>query len=85
MAKDEIKLLEVANQSYSLIIKLDINEDEYYLNSLTEEILHILKDAEHTEALKKYTADLECEINDFAVDRFNVKKIVTNSDLQASY
>ena len=85
MAKDEIKLLEVENQSYSLIMKLDINEDEYYLNSLTEEILHILKDTEHTEALKKYTADLECEINDFAVDRFNVKKIVTNSDLQASY
>ena len=85
MAKDEIKLLEVENQSYSLIIKLDINEDEYYLNSLTEEILHILKDTEHTETLKKYTADLECKINDFADDRFNVKKIVTNSDLQASY
>ena len=83
MAKDEIKLLEQKDQSYSLIIKLDINEDEYYLNNLTEEILHILKDSEHTETLKKYTDELEVEVNDFAVDRFNVKKIVTSEDLQA--
>ena len=85
MEKDEIKLLELENQSYSLIIKLDINQDEYYLNSLTEEILHILKDTEHNKAFEEYTAKLEVEVNDFAVNRFDVKKIVTNNDLQASY
>jgi len=85
MTKDEIKLIEQEGQSYSLIIKLDINEDEYYLNNLTEEILHILKDSEHTETLKKYTAELEVEVNDFAVDRFNVKKIVTNEDLHEEH
>lgn len=84
MKKNEIKLLEVEDQSYTLIIKLDINEDPYYLNNMTEEILHILKDSEHTEALKKYTAELDVTVNDFAVDRFNVKKIVTSSDLQST-
>lgn len=84
MELNEIKVLEIKDTSYTLVVKLDLNSDEYYLNNLTEEILHILKDTEHTETLKKLTDELDVTVNDFAVDRFNVKKIVTNSDLQST-
>lgn len=84
MKKDEMKLLET-DSGYNLVIRLDILEDGYYTKQLTEEILGILKNEEHTKEIEAYTAALEVKVNNFAIDRFKVEDIVTTSDLQTLY
>ena len=85
MKQGEIKFFEYEGSSYSVVIKKDINKDSYYYNGLKDSVLHILKDEEHAENLKKLAKKAEVKVNDFAVNRFKLKDIVTESDLSAQY
>ncbi len=73
----EVKLYEMDdNAGYCLVVKQDIKADKYYLESMDMTIRHLLKDDEYYEEMNKKAKELKPEINDYAVDRFKVKKIV---------
>lgn len=75
MKKGEVKLIEGDDNACTIYVKLDITEDEYYLNSLNDSILYILKQEEFDKLVSKKTADFKVENNKFATNRFKVKKI----------
>lgn len=76
MKKGEVKLIEGEdNSGYTIFVKLDITEDEYYLTSLTESILYILKQEEFDKHVSEKTADFTVDENTYATNRFKVKKI----------
>ncbi len=73
----EVKLIEDADGAgYCLVVKQDIESDKYYLENMDMTIRHLLKDDEYYEEMNKKASELKPEINDYAVDRFKVKKIV---------
>ncbi len=76
MKKGEVKLIEGEDNACTIYVKLDISEDEYYLNSLNDSILYILKQEEFDKLVTKKTTDFKVDNNKFATKRFKVKKIV---------
>lgn len=76
MKKGEVKLIEGEDDSgYTIYVKLDITEDEYYLENLTDSILYILKQEEFDKHVSSKTADFTVDKNAYAINRFKVKKI----------
>ncbi len=76
MDTDEVKFIQDEYEtSYALVVKKDIKSDKYYLTAMDNIIRHSLKDEEFNKAASEAAAKLNAEINDFAVDRFKVKKI----------
>lgn len=77
MDTDEVKFIENEYEtSYALVVKKDIKSDKYYLKTLDMSIRHTLKDAEFSKATSEAATKLEADVDDFATDRFKVKKIV---------
>lgn len=77
MKTGEVKLIEGEdNSGYTLFVKLDITNDDYYLTNLTESILYILKQEEFDKLVLEKTADFTVDENTYATNRFKVKKIV---------
>jgi hypothetical protein len=77
MKTGEIKVIEMDdNAGCILVIKQDIEADDYYLEEMDMTVRHLLKDAEYTEKMDKEAKKLEAEINKYAVNQFKVKKIV---------
>ncbi len=76
MKEGEIKLVEGKDDSgYTIYIKLDITDDKYYLENLTDSILYILKQEEFDKSVASKTADFSVDKNSYAINRFKVKKI----------
>ena len=72
----EVKLIEDADgEGYCLVVKQDIEADEYYLENMDMTIRHIMKDDEYYAEQNEAAAKLKADINDYAVDRFKVKNI----------
>lgn len=73
----EIKVIEMDDDAGCiLVIKQDIEADDYYLEEMDMTVRHLLKDAEYTEKMDEEAKKLEAEINKYAVNQFKVKKIV---------
>ncbi len=83
MKKDEIKIID-SDSGCTLVVRLDINEDPYYFESLEKEVLNILKNEEFSKELETYTNSLNVDVSDFATNRFKVEDIVTYYDLQTA-
>lgn len=75
MKKGEVKLIEGDDNACTIYVKLDITEDKYYLNSLNDSILYILKQEDFDKLILKKTTDFKVDNNKFATNRFKVKKI----------
>ncbi len=58
-----------------VILKKDINSDPYYLEELTGEIVYMVNGDGFDKFLTEESKKLEYTVNDYAVDRFKVKKI----------
>lgn len=77
MKTGEIKVIEMDDDAGCLlVIKQDIEADDYYLEEMDMTVRHLLKDAEYTEKMDEEAKKLEAEINKYAVNQFKVKKIV---------
>jgi hypothetical protein len=66
-------------KTYYVVVKKDINADPYYLDTLTQEILYLLKTDEFDKLLKDTAKGLEVTVNKYAVNQFKVKKIFDGS------
>ncbi len=76
MALDEVKLIEDSDSSMVyLVVKKDINADEYYRDNLNDDVLYLLKGDEFSETLEAYMDTLQYEVNKFAIGQFKVKNI----------
>lgn len=75
MKTGEIKVIEVKDVGYILVIKQDITADDYYLDYLDMNARHLLKDDEFKKTMDEYIKKLTADVNDYAVDQFEVKKI----------
>ena len=80
MATGEVKVIELDdNAGLVLAVKQDISADSYYLDTLDMTTRHLIADEEYEKDIKEYAAKMECEVNDYAVKQFKVKKIVEPS------
>ena len=81
MKQDEAKIVsDTENKTVYLVIKKDINSDTYYRdNMLTTDIMSLLKEDDFTKEMKDYANSLECEVNNYAINQFKVKKIYDGS------
>lgn len=76
MAMNEVKLVELESDGgYVILVKRDIEADEYYLDSLDITVRHMLADEEYEADISEYASELECTVNKYAVKQFKVKKI----------
>lgn len=76
MKEGEVKLIEKEDDAgYTIYVKLDITDDKYYLENLTDSILYILKQEEFEKHVASKTADFKVAENAYAINRFKVKKI----------
>lgn len=83
MKNGEVKLIELENEAgLVLLVKKDINADPYYAKNLDITVRNILKGDEYEDDIKSYAEKLDCDISNYAINNFKVKKIVypeTNS------
>lgn len=80
---DEVALIHDEDaKAYYIVVKKDINADEYYLDDLTDEIRYLLKSDEYDKFIKDTASKLDYEVNKYAVNQFKVKKIFDGSELQ---
>ncbi|MGN0492949.1 MAG: hypothetical protein ACI4F7_04805 [Acutalibacteraceae bacterium] len=76
MATGEVKVIELEdNAGLVLAVKQDIKADSYYLDTLDMSVRHLIADEEFEKDIKDYAAKTDCDINDYAVKQFKVKKI----------
>lgn len=76
MATGEVKLIELDdNAGLVLAVKQDITADSYYLDTLDMTTRHLIADEEFEKDVKDYAAKLDCNINNYAIKQFKVKKI----------
>lgn len=76
MATGEVKLIELDdNAGLVLAVKQDITADSYYLDTLDITTRHLIADEEFEKDIKEYAAKMDCDVNNYAVKQFKVKKI----------
>lgn len=76
MATGEVKVIELDdNAGLVLAVKQDIAADPYYLDELDLTTRHLIADEEYEKDIKDYAAKMNCDINNYAVKQFKVKKI----------
>lgn len=79
----EPKVIEAEDGSgVLLVIKRDIDKDQYYMDYVDTYARHAIADEEFNKEIKAYAAKLEVKINKYALSQFKVKKIKVP---QASY
>ncbi len=69
-------------KTFYIVVKKDINEDPYYLDTLTEEIIYLLKSDEYDKFIEDTYKALDYNVNDYAVNQFKVKNIFDGSQAQ---
>ncbi|MEE0928814.1 MAG: hypothetical protein UIG59_06450 [Acutalibacteraceae bacterium] len=69
-------------KTFYIVVKKDINEDPYYLDTLTEEIIYLLKSDEYDKFIEDTYKALDYTVNDYAVNQFKVKNIFDGSQAQ---
>lgn len=82
MKEGEVKLFELSNGGYNLIVRKNIAEEDYYIKNLRSSALHLLKDEEFETYLKEQTKTLNASVNNYAINNFKVEKIITANSFQ---
>lgn len=77
MKVGEVKMMEITGSAgYVIIIKGNIEGDDYYVGNMDNTIRHTLKDEEFNKAVTEKADSLEANVNKSAIAPFKVKKIV---------
>lgn len=77
MAVGEVKLMEITGSAgYVILIKGDIEADEYYVKNMDNTIRHALKDSDFDGAITEKANTLKADVKDSVISQFKVKKIV---------
>lgn len=71
----EVKVIELDEEGLLLAVKQDISADAYYLDTLDMTTRHLIADEEYEADIKEYAKKMDCNINNYAVKQFKVKKI----------
>lgn len=71
----EVKVVENGETGYILLVKKDIKKDKYYVTQNDVVIRHALKDEEFSKTIEDFVKTLKVDVNDFAVDQFEVDEI----------
>ena len=76
MAIGEVKLEEKEDGAgYVLLVKKNLEEDDYYLKNNDSVLRHLIADEELEKEIDEYVKKLDITINQGAIDRFKVKDI----------
>lgn len=75
MKVGQVKVIENGETGYMLVVKKDIKKDEYYVTQNDTVVRHALKDEEFAKIIEDFVKKLTVDINDFAVDQFEVDGI----------
>ncbi|MBQ1186508.1 MAG: hypothetical protein IIX54_02330 [Clostridia bacterium] len=82
LGADEVALIHDEDaKAYYIVVKKDITADEYYLETLSDEIRYLLKSEEFDTLLKETAEKLDYTAHNYAINQFKVKKIYDGSDL----
>ena len=82
LGADEVALIHDEDaKAYYIVVKKDITADEYYLETLSDEIRYLLKGEEFDNLLKETAEKLDYTVHNYAINQFKVKKIYDGSDL----
>lgn len=65
---------------YYIVVKKDISADPYYLETLSEEILYLLKADEFENTLTETGKNLDYKVSSYAIGQFKVKNIYDGSE-----
>ncbi|MEE1239519.1 MAG: hypothetical protein UHO61_06305 [Acutalibacteraceae bacterium] len=80
MATGEVKVIELDDDAgLVLAVKQDIAADSYYLDVLDISTRHLIADEEYEKDMKEYASKMDCDVNNYAVKQFKVKKIIEPS------
>lgn len=83
MKLGEVKLIENST-GLTIYVRKDILADKYYLNTMTDSVLYLLKQDEFEKTVKEQTADLTVEEHGFAMRRLKVKNLEYPSQQQGT-
>lgn len=75
MAVGEVKVLEDESSGLTLVVRQNIEDDAYYYDTLKDQVLESLKQDEMEASISEFGNSLPFDKNNFAVNRFNPKKI----------
>lgn len=76
MAVGEVKLIELDDNAGLIIaVKQDITADSYYIDNLDLATRHLIADDEFEKDIETYAGKMKCDVNNYAVKQFKVKKI----------
>ena len=76
MAVGEVKLIELDDNAGLIIaVKQDITADSYYIDNLDLATRHLIADDEFEKDIETYAVKMKCDVNNYAVKQFKVKKI----------
>ena len=76
MKVGEVKLIENSDKTgFTVYQKLDINADPYYLKTLNDAILVVLKQEEYDKMVEEESGKLTVTEHKFALNRLKVKNI----------
>lgn len=77
MAVGEVKLMEITGSAgYVILIKGNIEEDEYYTENMDNIIRHALKDSDFDGVISEKANTFKAETYDSVISQFKVKNIV---------
>ena len=68
-------VVETDSGTFALVLRKDINADPYYMESLHDEVLYLVKGDEFTETMETEAKKLDVTINNYERDHISVKKI----------
>ena len=74
MKAGEVKVIE-GEDSYTLVVKGDINADPYYINNLDETLRQLIKGDEFNKMLDEEGGKLDIKFNDGEISYLSPKKI----------
>lgn len=83
MKLGEVKLIENTS-GLTIYVRKDILADKYYLNTMTDSVLYLLKQEEFEKTVKEKTANLKVEENGFAMGQLKVKNLEYPSQQQGT-
>lgn len=75
MSVGEVKVLEDESRGLTLVVRQNIEDDAYYYDNLKDQVLYALKQEEMEASITEFGNSLSFDKNNFAVNRFNPKKI----------
>ena len=67
------------NKKVYVVVKKDINADEYYLNKISDEVVYMVNGEGYDKLLEEAASKLDCKVSSFAIGQFKVSKIEDGS------